>query len=119
MERLGGLVGKLDSEQARRWCIEQVEALHVPLFRRSLLHPQMPVTSPSASPALEKLEICVNDENHEEFAGSEDKEEGGIALYVTGSSAAASLLTSSFSWSSFDRIHNQKLRCCTSASASS
>ena len=42
MEWLGGLVGKLDSEQARRWCIEQVEALRVPLFQRVLLHPQMP-----------------------------------------------------------------------------
>ena len=52
MEWLGGLVGKLDSEQARRWCIEQVEALRVPLFQRALLHPQMPRTSPSASPAL-------------------------------------------------------------------
>ena len=42
MEWLGGLVGNLESEEAKAFCIRKVESLRLPLFQQALLHPRMP-----------------------------------------------------------------------------
>ena len=36
MEWLGGLIGHLDSDAAKEWCLRQVEELRVPLFEKAL-----------------------------------------------------------------------------------